>query len=280
MRLLYASDLHGSIPKYEAVLKYAIDQNIRILHIGADLLPKGSCIMEMQKDFIKKYLKDFYQRAKDKGIDILASFGNDDLYTRKKYFRKYATFLDEIPYEKDGYTFKAYSFVPDLPFGLKTGCKLDYPGWELYEKYLGPPVDFTDQGRVIIEDPVKYFKEKGTIKEDLEKISVNDRTIIAIHCPPAGSMGLDVCLNGREVGSKAIFDFIAIKKPLLTLHGHIHESPDVTGIWKTQIGKTVAIQPGQGKFERRNGQWFSIESVTFVDIEIVDGIVRAQRIRT
>ena len=268
MRFVYVTDLHGSIHQYQAVLKYTIDQNVKIIHIGADILPKGACIMEMQKDFVKKYLKDFYRLAKEKGIDVIGSFGNDDLYTRKQYFRKYSSLLDEVPYEREGYTFKAYNYVPDYPFGLKTACKNDYPGWTCPERYISPPVDFTDQGRVLIPDPVQYFKDKGTIKEDLEKISVDNRTIMAIHCPPNGSMGLDVCADGREVGSKAVLDFISAQKPLLTLHGHIHESPDVTGIWKTQVGKTVVIQPGQ-----KSGF-----STTLVDIEINEDTINAKLI--
>jgi uncharacterized protein len=35
------------------------------------------------------------------------------------------------------------------------------------------------------------------------------------------------------------------QQPLLALHGHIHESPVYSGIWKAQIGKTICIQPGQ-----------------------------------
>jgi len=32
--------------------------------------------------------------------------------------------------------------------------------------------------------------------------------------------------------------FIEKKKPLLTLHGHIHESARITGHWKENIGNT------------------------------------------
>jgi Icc-related predicted phosphoesterase len=56
MRLIYTSDLHGSISKYNMALKYALDHGIKLIHIGADILPKGSCMMEAQKDFVKKYL--------------------------------------------------------------------------------------------------------------------------------------------------------------------------------------------------------------------------------
>jgi len=267
MRFLYCTDLHGCDYKYEAILKYALEHKINLIHLGADILPKGSDILGIQKYFTKNYLKNFYQRAKENGIDVLAFFGNDDLYSRKKYFKEYAQLLDEVAFEKEGYIFKAYGYVPDYKFGLKTACKLDYPGWTCPEKYIGKPVDFTDKGRVLIDDPVQYFLNKGTIKEDLNKISVDYKTIMAIHCPPR-FMGMDVCYDKQEVGSKSVFDFIATKRPLLALFGHIHESPEVTGIWDDKIGKTWVLQPGQRQF-----------FTTIVDIEIKDSWVNAKLIQ-
>ena len=34
-------------------------------------------------------------------------------------------------------------------------------------------------------------------------------------------------------------------QPFLSLHGHIHESPEMSGVWKANLGKTICIQPGQ-----------------------------------
>jgi Icc-related predicted phosphoesterase len=31
----------------------------------------------------------------------------------------------------------------------------------------------------------------------------------------------------------------------LSLHGHIHESPEVSGRWYAKLGRTICIQPGQ-----------------------------------
>jgi Icc-related predicted phosphoesterase len=78
-------------------------------------------------------------------------------------------------------------------------------------------------------------------------------------------MGLDVCRGGVAVGSAATRTFLEKRQPLLSLHGHIHESPDESGVWMASIGRTVCIQPGQSvggltlvvgdlktmKFERR-----------------------------
>jgi Icc-related predicted phosphoesterase len=41
------------------------------------------------------------------------------------------------------------------------------------------------------------------------------------------------------------YSFLKENQPLLSLHGHIHESPEVSGGWYTSIGNTICIQPGQ-----------------------------------
>jgi len=70
------------------------------------------------------------------------------------------------------------------------------------------------------------------------------KAVYVIHGPPAG-IGLDVCRGGEAVGSPAMFRFLESRQPLLSLHGHIHESPEETGTWKSTIGRTIVIQPGQ-----------------------------------
>jgi len=264
IKFIYATDLHGDEYKFEALFNFAVDNDLKLIHIGSDLLPKGSDLLGIQKKFVKGYLKRFYQRCKEKGIDVIGFFGNDDIYTRKRYFKEYGTLLDEVSYQKDGFVFTAYPYVLDYPFLLKTACKLDFTGW-LPPKTRGVPVDFTDSGRQVIEDLDRYLLEKGTIEEDLKKIHVTDKTIIAIHMPPWG-LGLDICHDGRRVGSKSIFDFIKNKQPLIVLSGHIHESFKMSSIWKVNLGKTVIIQPGQADHH----------TTTLVLIEIDETEIKAQ----
>jgi Icc-related predicted phosphoesterase len=244
LTFVYTTDLHGDVTKYEAVYNFAIEHDVKLIHLGADLLPKKSGMAQEQKKFVRVYLKDFYNRCFAKGITVLAFFGNDDLYTRKSYFKKYASLLDETSYNDSGYEFKAYQYVQDCPFGLKTACKLDFPGWKLSEPYLSDPVEYTDKGWEVIKDVEKYFENKGTIEGDLHSINATNKTIMAIHQPPI-SLNLDVCIGGRRVGSKAVYDWIEKTQPKLVLCGHIHENHSVTGVWKANIGETVVIQPGQ-----------------------------------
>lgn len=279
MKFIYATDLHGDTDKYETLFKKAVDNDIKLIHMGADILPKGSGIFSIQKKFVNGYLRRFYEKCGERGIKILASFGNDDIYTRKKYFRKYGQLLDESPVNIEGYRFIAYNYVPDYKFGLKTACKHDFDGWKLKEFYIHDPVDVGPEGFVTIEDPVQYFSEKGTIEKDLANLKGGQDTIAAIHCPP-WKMDLDVCgrrffsntgeplfISGNRVGSKAVFDWIKREQPRLVLCGHIHENFRVTQKWKDYLGKTLVIQPGQSL---RN-------STVFVEITIESDRTEVER---
>ncbi len=298
-RWIYTTDLHGHIEKYETVLKYAIEHKIKLLHIGADILPKGSGMLKKQKKFIKGYLKNFYGECERNGIKVLAFFGNDDIYTRKKYFLDYANLLDEVTYRKSGYTFKAYGYVPDHPFNLKNGTKLDRYGLKpekLNPVYILLPFDgemvrvpvppkafdsgpcISENGFYKIEDLAEHFKRKGTLENDLHSIKAGSKTVMAIHSPPAG-LNLDVCGDkenkpGERVGSKAVLTWIRKKQPLLVLCGHIHENYEVTKSWKAHVGKTTVIQPGQS-FVGKEGQK---KKTTFVNIEITNGKVNTELI--
>ncbi|MDI6916692.1 MAG: hypothetical protein QMC80_02715 [Thermoplasmatales archaeon] len=49
--------------------------------------------------------------------------------------------------------------------------------------------------------------------------------------------------NGTHIGSKAVREFIEREQPLLTFHGHAHESFEITGQFKEVIDKTISINP-------------------------------------
>jgi Icc-related predicted phosphoesterase len=44
-----------------------------------------------------------------------------------------------------------------------------------------------------------------------------------------------------HAGSIAIRRFIEKRQPLITLHGHIHESTRITGSWRERLGRTWAF---------------------------------------
>jgi Icc-related predicted phosphoesterase len=83
-------------------------------------------------------------------------------------------------------------------------------------------------------------------------------TIFNLHCPPYGTSldrapqltsDLKVVLDGGEprivpVGARAVRTLIEEVQPVLSLHGHIHESKAVA-----KIGKTTCVNPGSAYSE-------------------------------
>lgn len=64
--------------------------------------------------------------------------------------------------------------------------------------------------------------------------------------PPAGLRLGQLRYQDLDIGSLDIYQFLKHKQPLLSLHGHIHESPDTEkGRWINQILQTTCIQIGQ-----------------------------------
>jgi uncharacterized protein len=63
------------------------------------------------------------------------------------------------------------------------------------------------------------------------------------HSPP-NNTDLDQLYSGLHVGSIAIREFIEINQPYLTLHGHIHETVEVSGRFIQKLGNTICISSG------------------------------------
>jgi Icc-related predicted phosphoesterase len=99
------------------------------------------------------------------------------------------------------------------------------------------------------EAPEEKLRER--IERMVEQVPDLRRAIFNFHAPPYGS-NLDEApaldedmryLHGgramRPVGSRAVREAIAEHQPLLSLHGHIHESKGTV-----RLGKTLAVNPG------------------------------------
>ena len=114
--------------------------------------------------------------------------------------------------------------------------------------------------------------EVTTIEDELENLIIPDdfrNAIYVIHIPPA-NIGLDVCYDGRKVGSIAVYNFLLKHQPLLTLHGHIHESPKISNKWFAYLNKTLCIQPGQSNFNEDYLKFvvIDLETLNFENFQI------------
>jgi uncharacterized protein len=91
--------------------------------------------------------------------------------------------------------------------------------------------------------------EKRLMEMVSEATAPPDRLLFNFHCPPANTaldeapkISAEFVVSGQEtahVGSTAVRDVIERAQPLLSLHGHIHESRGAV-----RLGKTLSINPG------------------------------------
>ncbi len=185
----------------------------------------------------------------------LGMVGNDDLRIFDELYQKtcdkYLSVVNlaQNKFDLDNYEFIGFNWVVDYPFELKDRCRKDTEDYVFQEQY-GSGLLSTSEGFKMITDWISYVNILPTIEEEINWLigSTNlNRTIYVIHMPPS-RLGLDVCGHGAKVGSKAVYDFIEKNQSLLSLHGHIHESPEFSGKWYSYLGKTLCVQPGQSLY--------------------------------
>ena len=256
MRILYATDLHGARPKYERVLQAAVERGVDAVVNGGDMYPKDIPLTR-QHEFISGFLGRHFADYARAGLPLLCMPGNDDLAGFDPLFEETCarhagvTSVAGRRVELGGHEFIGLNRVVDYPFGLKDRCHMDSDSYEFQEQISSPVVSDGEwpafQGLKPLGDWFAEARARPTLEDELSSLvrpRDAERTVYVIHMPPAG-VGLDVCHDGGRVGSDALRDFLARTQPLMSLHGHIHESPRVSGVWRADLGRTVALQPGQ-----------------------------------
>jgi Icc-related predicted phosphoesterase len=173
---------------------------------------------------VERWVEIADQRLKGSGVRCLVSGANDDYFEVDDCLRKSETI--EVPegrvVDLDGFQMLSVGYGNPTPWN----CPRD-----ISEEELGERID----------------RLAGSMKD-------MDRAIFNLHVPPYGS-GLDdapkldknlqVVASGSgapemvPVGSTAVRDAIVRYKPLLGLHGHIHESRG-----SRRLGPTTIVNPG------------------------------------
>jgi len=252
---LFCSDLHGSVHRYGELFRVIREEEPDAIFLGGDLLPGAIQIFSSNfphEDFVNGFLtKEFICLRDNPEIsypEIFLILGNDDGRSEEAAILDAAGrglwhYAHNRKISLGSFQVYGYSFVPPSPFRLKDWEKFDV------SRYVDPGCISPEDGihTVAVSD---YEMRYGTIRDDLEALAGEDdlsRAIMLFHAPPY-STNLDrAALDGRmidhapldvHVGSIAIQRFIAKKQPLITLHGHIHESSRITGNWMDREGRT------------------------------------------
>ncbi len=253
MKILFVTDIHGIEWKHNEIFEIASSLKVDAVINGGDILPFKGNLLNQDK-FITGFLNEYFSRFESTQTYYLGLLGNDDLGIFDDLFQKtcdkysYVVNIAQKRFQIKGskYEFIGMNWVTDLPFGLKDRARKDAKDFKL-PKQIGRQYLSSPNGFKKIEDWPSYVDTLPTIEDELKtliKPSEINNSIYIFHNPPA-NIDLDITHDGRKVGSKAEYTFLKENQPKLSLHGHIHESPDVSGRWCSQIGKTICIQPGQ-----------------------------------
>ncbi len=253
-RWLFVSDLHGREDRYLKLLDAVREARPEAVLLGGDLLPHAGLSAhdgDFLLDWLLPRLEALRSRLGAAYPRVLALFGNDDPRAALPSLAEIeahglAEHVHARRVEVGGRVLYGYACVPPTPFRLKD--------WERYDVSR-----FVDPGGISPEEGVRTVPAEeldtkwGTIAADLARLTGEEdlsRVVCLFHAPPyrtaldrAALDGLTVEHAGLDVnvGSIAVHRFIEARQPLLTLHGHVHESARLTGSWCDRIGRTVCL---------------------------------------
>jgi Icc-related predicted phosphoesterase len=256
---LFASDLHGRVDRYHKLFDAVRASRPAAVFLGGDLLPSAwlaaSASDPADDEFVRGFLGEHLGRLRDDmGPGYPAIFvilGNDDARVEEGAVAEVAArglweYAHARRIEWAGFAVFGYACVPPTPFMLKD--------WERYDvsRFVDPGCVPPEEGFRTVPVP-QHTVTHGTIQGDLGALAGDAdlaRSIWLFHAPPHRTVLDRAALDGKmvdfapldvHVGSVAIRRFIERRQPLVTLHGHVHESARLTGEWHTRIGRTHAM---------------------------------------
>lgn len=262
MRLLFCSDMHGNLMQYSKILQHAAGSGFDALVLGGDLCPKGiGGEMQHQREFFETYLiprlREF--KLQNPHIRIFLMLGNDDwagnLYMLADHEGEIFDILGDDDFDLgDGFKIVGYPYVPITPFRIK-----DWEKWDLADRGRREKIELEKDIHVKgfrswnmhYEGFEFHLNDEPSIEKDMERLFKRTKpakTVYVFHSPPYNT-NLDMTYSGDHVGSLSIRMAIEKHHPFLTLHGHIHESVEMSKEYTDRLGKTMCACTGN-----RSGQ--------------------------
>ena len=256
IRCLFVSDLHGRLERYRSLFLMVRDERPAAVFLGGDLLPSHLLSMSDEfDDFINDFLavefRSLQRSLGERYPKLFFILGNDDARAQEADMVKWAErdlwqYVHNCRAPFGPFLVYGYSFVPPTPFQLKD--------WERYDvsRFVDPGCSHPYEGYRTLPQDERELRQ-ATIADDLKQLVREEdlsSTFCLFHAPPYQTHLDRAALDGHmvdaapldvHVGSIAIRRFIESRQPLVTLHGHVHESARITGSWKEKIGRTMAF---------------------------------------
>jgi Icc-related predicted phosphoesterase len=244
------------VDRYRKLFDAMDDEKPDGVFVGGDVLPSGLSMNPSQNggyddfisDFLVRELKQCKEKLGDSYPRVFLIMGNDDFRSEESKLleARARDVLEYLHYRRgdfENFSVYGYSHVPPTPFRLKD--------WERYDvsRYVDPGSVSPERGARTV--PISESRARySTIKNDLDRLAGNEnlsRSIFIFHTPPYKTHLDRAALDGKmidyvpmdvHVGSIAVKRFIEARQPLVTLHGHIHESAGITGSWRDKLDGT------------------------------------------
>ena len=249
----HVSDLHGRKELYEKLCDEIIREKPEAVFIGGDVFP--NFYSEDTSEFLNKFMAPLFEltqkRLGSERTPFFLILGNDDAKAIEEEVIEFSmkglwSYINQKAVTYNSLRFWGYSYVPPSPFLLKD--------WEKYDvsRYIDPGAISPEEGVRTVDEP-KNIAAYSTISADLERLVGNEnirKDIFLFHAPPYKTNLdriyrteniVDYVERDLNVGSIAIRKFIEKRAPLVTLHGHVHESAKITGSWEDKIGDTYCF---------------------------------------
>jgi uncharacterized protein len=193
----------------------------RLQELDSDPAKRAACFQEVMLDGVDRWMKMAAEKLRGTGVRCFVCPGNDDEMEVDDVVRR-AELVE-----------------------LGEGRMVEIEGFSMISTGWSNPTPWKTHR----EDSEEQLLER--IEAMASHVPDSSRAIFNLHCPPYKS-GLDEApaidadlklMHGgralRPVGSTAVREAIERHQPLLSLHGHIHESKGAV-----KIGKTLSINPG------------------------------------
>ncbi|MCD4751437.1 MAG: metallophosphoesterase [Thermoanaerobaculales bacterium] len=251
---LFVSDLHGSRSRYRTLWEVAAAERPAAVLLGGDLL-SNSVGMGGANTFVREVFEAEVEELRDRlGSSfpkILLIPGNDDAAVDFASFEAGETrglwqLIHRRRVAVGEHDLYGYGCVPPTPFLLKD--------WECYDvsRFTDPGCLSPEEGHrtaAVDPDEIRY----GTIAGALETMAGEkdqNSAVWLFHSPPYRTALDRAALDGQSyehvpldvnIGSIAVRRFVEERQPLLTLHGHVHESARLTQKWREQLGRTWIV---------------------------------------
>jgi uncharacterized protein len=251
---IFVSDLHGKRDRYRKLFRAVSAEKPKAVFFGGDIMPtlrRAGAGGDFLRDVLFAELGRLRDELGKAYPRVFVILGNDDPRAVEASLLEAAgdgllSYMHGRKESLGAWTVYGYAYAPPSPFLLKD--------WERYDvsRYVDPGCVSPEEGwRTVAIDPDEA--QFATIAGDLDALAGSDdlgNAVFLFHAPPHESNLDRAALDGKtfdhapldvHVGSIAIRRFIEKRQPLLTLHGHIHESARITGSWRDTFGRTVAL---------------------------------------